>query len=106
MVAPATSMRVLNGNVNSPINPETGKTIWQYDPQTWKVGRPGNLGYTHRGVAYWTDGKVERIISGTHDAYLVSLDAKTGKPDPAFGVNGRVDAVIDVPRRSTINRAR
>ena len=39
------------------IDPETGKTIWQYDPQTWKVGRPGNLGYTHRGVAYWTDGR-------------------------------------------------
>ena len=49
-------------------------------------------------MAYWTDGKIERIISGTHDAYLISLDAKTGKPDPAFGVNGRVDAMIDVPR--------
>src|SRR5262245_8394172 len=80
------------------IDPETGKTIWQYDPQTWKVGRPGNLGYTHRGVAYWTDGRIERIISGTHDAYLISLDAKTGKPDPAFGLMGRVDAMIDVPR--------
>jgi quinoprotein glucose dehydrogenase len=80
------------------IDPETGTTIWQYDPQTWKVGRPGNLGYTHRGVAYWTDGKIERIISGTHDAYLISLDAKTGKPDPSFGINGRVDAMIDVPR--------
>jgi len=80
------------------IDPATGKTLWQYDPQTWKVGRPPNLGYTHRGVAYWTDGKVERIISGTHDAYLVSLDAKTGRPDPAFGVNGRVDAMVDVPR--------
>ena len=80
------------------IDPSTGATLWKYDPQTWRVGRPPNLGYTHRGVAYWTDGKIERIISGTHDAYLISLDARTGKPDPEFGTNGRVDAMIDVPR--------
>ena len=84
------------------IDPETGTTIWQHDPQTWKAGRPGNLGYTHRGVAYWTDGKIERIISGTHDAYLISLDAKTGKLDPAFGVNGRADAMVDVPRAERV----
>ena len=68
------------------IDPTTGRTLWQYDPETWKVGRPPNLGYTHRGVAYWSDGTARRIISGTHDAYLVSIDAETGKPDPAFGV--------------------
>lgn len=75
------------------IEPSTGRTIWQFDPETWKLGRPPNLGFTHRGVAYWTDGKVERIISGLHDAHLISLDAKTGKPDPAFGVNGLVDVM-------------
>ena len=37
---------------------------------------------SHRGLAYWTDGKIERMITGTHDAYLISIDAKTGKPDP------------------------
>ena len=79
------------------IDPATGTTIWTYEPETWKVGRPPNLGYTHRGVAYWTDGKIERIISGTHDAYLISLDAKTGKPDLAFGDSGRVDAMRDQP---------
>jgi glucose dehydrogenase len=79
------------------IDPTTGRTLWQYDPETWKVGRPPNLGYTHRGVAYWSDGTARRIISGTHDAYLVSIDAETGKPDPAFGVNGRVDVVEGLP---------
>jgi len=74
------------------VDPATGKELWQYDPGTWKLGRPPNLGYTHRGMAYWTDGKVERLISGTHDAYILSLDAKTGRPDPGFGDNGRVDA--------------
>lgn len=74
------------------IDPATGKELWQYDPGTWKLGRPPNLGFTHRGMVYWTDGKIERLISGTHDAYILSLDAKTGRPDPAFGDNGRVDA--------------
>src|SRR5512145_2083337 len=37
------------------IHPGTGKTIWTYDPGSWKEGRPGNLGFVHRGLAYWTD---------------------------------------------------
>ena len=74
------------------LDPATGKELWRYDPESWKIGRPPNLGYTHRGLAYWTDGKVERLISGTHDAYIVSIDAKTGKLDPAFGAGGKVDA--------------
>lgn len=71
------------------IDPVTARTIWTYDPQTWKLGRPTNLGFTHRGSAYWTDGTRKRIITGTHDAQLVSLDAETGKPDPDFGIGGR-----------------
>jgi quinoprotein glucose dehydrogenase len=79
------------------IDPTTGRTLWQYDPEIWKAGRPPNLGFTHRGVAYWTDGTTKRIISGTHDANLISLDAETGKPDPAFGANGRVDVIAGLP---------
>lgn len=73
------------------IDPASGRTLWQNDPEIWKLGRPPNLGFTHRGTAYWTDGKRRRLISGTHDANLVSLDAETGKPDPTFGTNGRAD---------------
>jgi quinoprotein glucose dehydrogenase len=75
------------------LDPGTGTVLWQFDPETWKLGRPPNLGYTHRGVAYWTDGRAERIISGIHDAHLISIDAKTGRLDPDFGVNGMVDAI-------------
>ncbi|MFN7913860.1 MAG: pyrroloquinoline quinone-dependent dehydrogenase [Vicinamibacterales bacterium] len=74
------------------IDPNTGRTIWTWDPETWKLGRPTNLGFTHRGSAYWTDGTRKRIITGTHDAQIVSLDAETGRPDPDFGTNGRVRA--------------
>ena len=78
------------------LDPASGRTLWRYDPETWRLGRPPNLGFTHRGVAYWTDGTIERIISGTHDARLISLDAKTGKPDPAFGDHGLVDVMAGV----------
>lgn len=72
------------------IDPVTGRTLWSYDPSTWTLGRPTNLGFTHRGSAYWTDGTRKRIITGTHDAHLVSIDAETGIPDPDFGQGGRV----------------
>ena len=48
-----------------------------------------------RGVEYWTDGKQARIILVTRGYQLVSLDAKTGLPDPAFGRNGVVDLYQD-----------
>ena len=73
------------------INPTTGESIWVFDPGNWKTGRPGNLGYVHRGVAFWSDGKIDRLLLGTHDAYLISVDAKTGKLDASFGDGGRID---------------
>jgi glucose dehydrogenase len=43
----------------------TGKTLWVYDPETWKNGVPSNNGFVHRGVSYWADGKDTRIVYGT-----------------------------------------
>ena len=34
--------------VYAAIDPVTGRTIWKYDPETWKAGRPTNLGFTDR----------------------------------------------------------
>jgi quinoprotein glucose dehydrogenase len=73
------------------INGSNGETIWSYDTESWKAGRPTNLGFVHRGVSYWTDGADERIFIATGDARLISVDAKTGKPDESFGVNGAID---------------
>ena len=36
-----------------------------------------------RGLAYWTDGKEERILYVTPGYQLVALDAKTGNRVPA-----------------------
>lgn len=75
----------------SALDPATGQPRWTYDPEGYKAGRPNNVGFVQRGAAYWTDGTAERVLVGTGDAYLVSIDATTGTPDPSFGVQGRVD---------------
>ena len=73
------------------IDARTGQTLWVYDPESYKQGSPPNLGFVHRGVAYWADGETQRIFIGTGDAQLIALDAKTGQPVAAFGANGRID---------------
>lgn len=81
------------------IDPATGKTIWVYDPKSYERGRPTNTGFQHRGVEYWTDGKAKRIIIATGGRQLVSIDAATGKPDPAFGEGGMVDLAQGLGRK-------
>lgn len=81
------------------IDPKTGKTKWTFDTKAYERGRPTNLGFVHRGVAYWSDAgkKDERIFIGTGDAYLWALDAKTGQPVMNFGDNGRVNLTAQIP---------
>jgi quinoprotein glucose dehydrogenase len=69
----------------------SGEEIWVFDTKAWEAGRPANLGYNVRGVAYWEQGNSKRIVFATNDSYLWSIDAETGLPDPSFGVDGRVD---------------
>jgi len=66
------------------LNAASGKQIWSFDTGNDRAPHP------NRGVTYWTDGKQARIlVTIGHD--LFSLDAKTGKPDAAFGSKGTVD---------------
>ena len=69
----------------------TGEQLWQFDPGSWEVGRPTNLGFNSRGVAYWSDGEAERIFVATGDSHLWALDAWTGRPVGDFGTDGRID---------------
>jgi quinoprotein glucose dehydrogenase len=75
---------------------ETGREKWRFDPYgpgiTYNPIRAS--GGVNRGVAYWSDrrpGGQRRIFLGASDARLISLDAKTGLPDPSFGQGGSVD---------------
>lgn len=79
------------------IDPETGKTIWNFDPESYKEARPTNLGFVHRGIAYWTDGKEERLYLAAHNAYLYCIDAKTGKLVESFGDDGKVNLAEAIP---------
>jgi quinoprotein glucose dehydrogenase len=81
----------------SAINSQTGETIWTYDPKSYATGRPTNLGFLHRGLAYWTDGREERLFFGTSDAFLIAIDAKTGQPVSSFGENGKVNLTKAIP---------
>jgi quinoprotein glucose dehydrogenase len=75
------------------IDAATGETRWVYDPKIYEngLGLPANLGWLHRGVAYWRNGDDERIVILTAFAQMIALDAKTGKPVPTFGEDGRID---------------
>ena len=67
----------------------TGELLWLH---TYDEGdRLGSRGGPGLGVGYWTDGAHERIVYVTRGYTMFSLDAKTGRPDPAFGTNGMVD---------------
>lgn len=85
----------------------SGEELWAFDPFQHRPKKyPIASGGVNRGVAYWEDAgeNAERIIHGTSDGYLYSLDAKTGKLDPEFGSNGikdlREDFKVDLSRLS------
>src|SRR6185312_15657349 len=75
------------------IDAVTGETKWVFDQKVYEngLGIPANDGWLHRGVAYWRNGGDERIVMLTAFAQMIALDAKTGKPVPTFGTDGRVD---------------
>jgi quinoprotein glucose dehydrogenase len=87
------------------IDAETGNVVWTQEPLTndlqGLVGAPPS-----RGVAYWRDpgpsaspggaadrADDERILTVRRN-YLFALSAKTGRPDAAFGDNGKVDLSV------------
>ena len=67
------------------LDPTTGKEIWAFH-------LPSSSPST-RGIEYWAgDGQTPpQIVFGSSDGKLYSLDAKTGKPNNAFGDNGVVN---------------
>ncbi|MDX1490799.1 MAG: PQQ-binding-like beta-propeller repeat protein [Pseudohongiellaceae bacterium] len=79
------------------IQPNTGRTIWEYDPRAYADELPpANSGWQHRGVSYWADGDDKRIFITTGRGKLIALDADSGEPIVSFGVNGMVDLQEDL----------
>jgi glucose dehydrogenase len=73
------------------LQPETGKEIWNFDPRVARARE-------NRGVSYWPgdEQRQPRILLSTGDGKLFALNAKTGKPEAEFGVNGIVDLTAGI----------
>jgi len=74
------------------LDPATGRPLWFFNPYL-EGRRPSmrDLGFRIlRGGTAWGDGDERRFFFVSNGS-LVSVDARTGIPDPAFGADGRVD---------------
>ena len=89
------------------IDAASGETLWAHDPRSYASGIPiMMLGFSSRGLAFWSEGEQSRVIWGTGDGYLLQVDAVTGEPIEEFGNAGRVDLTAGIPRarrRAPIN---
>ena len=73
------------------LNAESGAVLWKFDPKSYVDGQPTNgMGFTHRGIAAWRDGRSLRLFLNTRYR-LICLDAHTGSRVASFGENGIVD---------------
>jgi quinoprotein glucose dehydrogenase len=69
----------------------TGELLWVHGENEGPRGTNAPRILSGRGLAYWTDGREERILYVTPGYRLIALNAKTGAPVAGFGQNGVVD---------------
>jgi quinoprotein glucose dehydrogenase len=69
----------------------TGELRWIHGEPEGARGAAAPRQLSGRGVAYWSDGKDERIFYVTPGFRLIALDAKTGLRVAAFGAGGAID---------------
>ena len=77
------------------LDPASGELLWTHGEHEGERGAAAPRQLSGRGVAYWSDGKQERILYVTPGYRLMALDAKTGVPIPSFGKGGSVDLKLD-----------
>ena len=69
----------------------TGELLWVHGENEGPRGTSAPRILSGRGLAYWTDGREERILYVTPGYRLIALNAKTGAPVAGFGQDGVVD---------------
>jgi quinoprotein glucose dehydrogenase len=74
----------------------TGAQKWVHREDEGPRGAAAPRQLSGRGLAYWTDGREERILYVTPGYRLIALDAKTGARIPTFGTEGAVDLKTDI----------
>ena len=73
----------------------TGELLWIHGEQEGARGGAAPRQLSGRGLAYWSDGKEERIFYVTPGYKLICLDAKTGMRIATFGNKGELDLKQD-----------
>ncbi len=73
----------------------TGELLWMHAEKEGPRGEAAPRRLSGRGLAYWTNGREERILYVTPGYRLIALDAKTGFMVPGFGKSGVVDLKMD-----------
>jgi quinoprotein glucose dehydrogenase len=73
----------------------TGELLWAHGEHEGARAATAPRQLSGRGLAYWSDGKQERILYVTPGYRLIALDAKTGVPIPGFGKSGAVDLKLE-----------
>ncbi|HTC87826.1 MAG TPA: pyrroloquinoline quinone-dependent dehydrogenase [Bryobacteraceae bacterium] len=73
----------------------TGELLWVHGEHEGARGTAAPRQLSGRGLAYWTDGREERILYVTPGYRLVALDAKSGNLVPSFGNGGIVDLKME-----------
>jgi quinoprotein glucose dehydrogenase len=74
----------------------TGVQLWVHREDEGDRGAAAPRPLSGRGLAYWADGREERVLYVTPGYRLIALDAKTGTPIPTFGTGGVVDLKTDI----------
>jgi glucose dehydrogenase len=73
----------------------TGELLWTHSEREGTRGQNAPRALSGRGLAYWTDGREERILYVTPGYRLIALNAKTGSTVSGFGKDGVVDLKLD-----------
>lgn len=69
----------------------TGEMLWMHSVNEDKRAEAAPRQLSGRGLAYWSDGKEERVYYVTIGYQLVALDARTGDRIASFGNGGILD---------------
>lgn len=74
----------------------TGEMKWMHSIDEGPRGQAAPRRLSGRGLSYWTDGQVERVLYVTPGYQLIALDARTGDRVPSFGRDGIVDLKLEM----------
>ena len=77
------------------LDAKTGEMLWMHSENEGKRAENAPRQLSGHGLAYWTDGREERVLYVTPGYRLIALDAKTGVRVPGFGKDGVVDLKLD-----------